>query len=165
MSARSSRPPRSHPDPVQHRRGRRADRDRVTGTSGLALLCAGQGAAGSVQKTVFVSDDLGSHWARAGSPAAGDDPVGISAGSTSRLVVAAASGASMLYYSADGGAQWATAFSRGDGGLGFDDLGFTTTTNGVVVYGPPVSDDNAEGRPGELLLTSNGGASWQPVAY
>jgi hypothetical protein len=137
----------------------------VTSPNGLALLCAGNGAAGSVDKTVYVSDDLGAHWTKAGSPARGGDPEGISAGSTSRLVVAAASGASMLYYSADGGAQWATAYYAGDGGLGFNDLGFTTAANGGVVYGPALSDSNAEGRPGRLLLTGNGGASWQPVAF
>ena len=137
----------------------------VTGPNGLALLCAGNGAAGSVDKTVYVSDDLGAHWTKAGSPARGGDPEGLSAGSTSQLVVAAASGASMLYYSADGGAQWTTAYYEGDGGLGFNDLGFTTPADGVVVYGPALSDDNAESRPGWLLLTSNGGASWQPVSF
>jgi len=103
----------------------------VTGPDSLALLCAGNGAAGSVEK----------------------------------LVTSAASGASMLYYSADGGAQWSTAYYAGDGGLGFNDLGFTTTSDGVVVYGPVQSDSNTEGRPGRLLLTSNGGASWQAVSY
>jgi len=137
----------------------------VTGPNGLAVLCAGNGAAGSVDKTVYVSDDLGAHWTKAGSPARGGDPEGLSAGSTSQLVVAAASGASMLYYSADGGAQWSTAYYEGDGGLGFNDLGFTTPADGVVVYGPAQSDDNAESRPGWLLLTSNGGASWRPVSF
>jgi hypothetical protein len=137
----------------------------VTGPNGLAVLCAGNGAAGSVDKTVYVSDDLGAHWTKAGSPARGGDPEGLSAGSTSQLVVAAASGASMLYYSADGGAQWTTAYYEGDGGLGFNDLGFTTPADGVVVYGPAQSDDNAESRPGRLLLSSNGGASWQPVSF
>jgi hypothetical protein len=137
----------------------------VTGPTGLALLCAGNGAAGSVDKTVFVSDDLGAHWTKAGSPARGGDPEELSAASTSQLVASAASGASMLYYSADGGAQWTTAFSEGDGGLGFNDLGFTTATDGVVVYGPARSDGNQESRPGWLLLTSNGGARWQPVSF
>jgi hypothetical protein len=137
----------------------------VTGPHGLAVLCAGNGAAGSVDKTVYVSDDLGAHWTKAGSPAAGGDPEGLSAGSTSQLVVSAASGASMLYYSADGGAQWTTAYYEGDGGLGFNDLGFTTPADGVVVYGPAQSDGNAESRPGWLLLTSNGGESWQPVSF
>ena len=137
----------------------------VTGPTGLAMMCAGDGAAGIVEKIVFVSDDLGAHWTRTGSPARGGDPEGISAGSASQLVVAAASGASMLYYSGDGGARWSTAYYEGDGGLGFNDLGFTTAADGVVVYGPAQSDDNAESRPGWLLLTSNGGASWQPVSF
>jgi hypothetical protein len=137
----------------------------VSGPNGLALLCGGNGAAGSVDKTVFVSDDRGAHWSVAGSPARGGDPEEMSAGSASQLVVAAASGASMLYYSADGGAQWATAYYEGDGGLGFNDLGFTTPADGVVVYGPALTDNNAESRPGWLLLTSNGGASWHPVPF
>lgn len=137
----------------------------VTGPSGLALLCGGNGAVGSVDKTVYASDDLGAHWTEAGSPARGGDPEAISAGSASQLVVAAASGASMLYYSADGGAQWITAYGKGDGGLGFNDLGFTTAVDGVVVYGPVQSDGNVEGRPGRLLLTGNGGASWQAVSF
>jgi hypothetical protein len=137
----------------------------VTGPNGLAVLCAGNGAAGSVDKTVYVSDDLGAHWTKAGSPGRGGDPEGLSAGSASQLVVAAASGASMLYHSADGGAQWTTAYDEGDGGLGFNDLGFTTPADGVVVYGPAVSDGNTESRPGWLLLTSNGGESWHPVPF
>ena len=137
----------------------------VTGPGGLALECAGGAAAGSVQKTVYVSDDLGAHWQKAGSPANGGDPGGLSAGSASQLVAAAFSGGSFLYHSGDGGAQWSTAFFAGDGGLGFNDLGFTTPTDGVVVYGPVFSANNAEGRPGQLLLTSNGGASWQKVSY
>ena len=137
----------------------------VTGADGLAVECAGGAAAGSVQKTVYVSDDLGAHWTRAGSPGIGGDPDGLSAGSASQLVAAAFSGASILYYSGDGGARWSNAFFAGDGGLGFNDLGFTTPTDGVVVYGPVFSDSNAEGRPGQLLLTSNGGASWQKVSY
>jgi hypothetical protein len=137
----------------------------VTGPTGLALLCGGNGAAGSVDKTVFVSDDLGVHWSVAGSPARGGDPEEMSAGSASQLVVAAASGASMLYYSANGGARWATAYYEGDGGLGFNDLGFTSPADGVVVYGPALTDNNVESRPGWLLLTSNGGASWHPVPF
>jgi hypothetical protein len=137
----------------------------VTGTDSLALLCAGGAAMGSVQKTVYVSDDLGAQWTKAGSPPMGGDPAGLSAGTPGQLVVAAESGASELYYSADGGAKWATAWYAGDGGQGFNDLGFTTTSDGVVVRGPAMSDGNGEGRPGQLLLSSNGGASWQAVTW
>ena len=137
----------------------------VSGPNGLALLCAGSAAMGSVAKTVYVSDDLGAHWTKAGSPANGGDPAGIAAATPAQLVVAAESGASWLYHSGDSAARWGTAFQAGDGGQGWNDLGFTTTTDGVVVHGPAVSNDNKEGRPGQLLLTSDGGATWRAVRF
>ena len=137
----------------------------VTGPDGLALLCAGQGAMGSVQKTVYVSGDLGAHWTKAGLPANGGDPFAIAAATPAQLVVAAESGASWLYYSGDSASTWGTAYQAGDGGQGWNDLGFTTTSDGVVVHGPAIQDGNAEGRPGQLLFTSDGGATWQVVHF
>jgi hypothetical protein len=137
----------------------------VTGPGSLALLCAGNAAMGSVEKTVYVSDNLGATWAKAGSPPFGGDPWGISAGTPAQPVVAAASGASWLYYSADGGATWSVAFKGTGGGSGFNDLGFTTATDGVVVYGPAYRDGNSYQMPGQLLLTSDGGASWTTARF
>jgi hypothetical protein len=137
----------------------------VTGPGSLALLCAGGAAMGSVSKTVYVSGDLGATWVKAGSPPFGGDPWGISAGTTAAPVVAAASGASWLYYSPDGGARWLVVFRAGDGGAGFNDLGFTTAADGVVVYGPVYQNVNSYGMPGKLLLTSDGGASWTAVKF
>jgi hypothetical protein len=137
----------------------------VTGPGSLTLLCAGDAAMGSVVKTVYVSGDLGATWVKAGAPPFGGDPWGISGGTTARPVVAAASGASWLYYSPDGGARWLTVFTAGDGGAGFSDLGFTTTADGVAVYGPVYHNDNSYGLPGKLLLTSDGGASWTAVKF
>jgi hypothetical protein len=45
----------------------------------------------------------------------------------------------------------------------FNDLGYTTTADGVAVLGPVYDDANPYGMPGELLLTSDGGASWTAV--
>jgi hypothetical protein len=137
----------------------------VTGPDSLALLCAGQGAMGSVGKTVYLSGDLGRHWTKAGSAPNGGDPIRLAAPTPGQLVVSAASGASWLYYSGDGAARWGTAYQVGDGGVGFNDLGFTTTSDGVVVYAPAGSDGNTDRRPGRLLLTSNGGATWQAVRF
>jgi hypothetical protein len=137
----------------------------VTGPESLALLCSGQGAMGSVDKTVYVSSDLGQHWTKAGVPPRGGDPISLAGATPSQLVVSAASGASWLYYSGNSAARWGSAYEVGDGGAGFNDLGFTTTTDGVVVYGPAVTDGNGQGRPGKLLLTRNGGASWRAVSF
>jgi len=137
----------------------------VTSADGLALLCAGEGAAGSVAKTVYVSSDLGAHWTKAGLPGSGGDPFDIAAATPTQLVVAAESGASELYYSGDSASTWGTAYMAGDGGQGWNDLGFTTTSDGVVVHGPAIQDGNPGGRPGQLLFTSDGGASWQLVHF
>ncbi len=137
----------------------------VSGPDGLALLCAGSAAMGSVAKTVYVSGDLGAHWTKAGSPANGGDPVDFAAATPTQFVIGAASGASWLYYSGDSGTQWGTGYMAGDGGMGWNDLGFTTTSDGVVVHGPALSDGNREGRPGQLLLTSDGGTTWQLVRF
>jgi hypothetical protein len=137
----------------------------VTGPDSLALLCSGGAAMGSVDKTIYVSSDLGQHWTKAGAPPPGGDPISLAGATPGQLVVSAASGASWLYYSGNGAAQWGSAYEVGDGGAGFNDLGFTTTSDGVVVYGPALTDGNSEGRPGRLLLTSNGGASWQRVRF
>jgi hypothetical protein len=138
----------------------------VTGPDSLGLLCAGGAAMGSVQKTVYVSDDLGATWAKAGSPPLAGDPWGISAGTPTQLTVAAVSGATWLYYSADGGVQWTIAYRAPvDGGVEFNDLGFTTAADGVAVLGPVYSDANPYRMPGQLLLTSDGGASWTAVRF
>jgi hypothetical protein len=137
----------------------------VTGPDSLALLCAGEAAMGSVDKTVYVSSDLGQTWTQAGAPPRGGDPIGLAGATPNQLVVTAASGASFLYYSGDAATQWGTAYDNGDGGAGFNDLGFTTTSDGVVVHGPARSDGNSDGDPGQLLLTSNGGATWQAVSF
>jgi hypothetical protein len=137
----------------------------VTGPGSLALLCSDGAEMGSAQKTVYVSDDLGATWAAAGSPPFGGDPAGISAGTPAQLTVGAASGATWLYYSADGGVQWSVAYKAIDGGAAFNDLGFTTTSDGVAVVGPVYQDGNAYRMPGQLLLTSDGGASWTAVRF
>lgn len=137
----------------------------VTGPGSLALLCSGQGYTGNVTKVVYISGDLGAHWTKAGTPAPGGDPAAITGGSVSRLVVAAESGASWLYYSSDSGARWGTAYLAGDGGMGWNDLGFTTASDGVAVHGPALTDGNPEGRTGQLLLTSDGGATWHAITW
>lgn len=142
-----------------------ASRVAVTGPDGLALLCVGQGYTGHTDKTVYLSGDLGAHWAKAGSPASDGDPAGLAAATPTRLVVAAASAASWLYYSGDSAAQWGTAYLAGDGGQSWNDLGFTTTSDGAVVHGPALSDGSQGGRPGQLLLTSDAGATWHVVRF
>lgn len=155
----------SHPTPCTSPNANGATAVAVTGPDSLALLCAGSAAMGSAPKTVYTSPDLGGSWTKAGSPASGGDPLSIAGGSASRLVVAAESGASWLYDSSNGGRAWGTAYQKGDGGLGFNDLGFTNASDGSAVYAPVSTDDNSLHAPGQLLLTSDGGSTWHAVTW
>jgi hypothetical protein len=131
----------------------------------IYLLCTGSGGAGSVDKFVFRVGRSESQWTRVGSPPRGGGPEGLSAGSDRAVVIAAASGASELYRSTDAGRSWQTVLTENDGGAGWADLGFTTPSYGVVVHGPAVSNGANDGRPGQLLLTDDGGRTWQRVSF
>jgi photosystem II stability/assembly factor-like uncharacterized protein len=126
------------------------------------LLCAGNGAAGSTQKYLYRSAGPNSPWTLVGRPPAGGDGGEISAGSDGSIVIATSSGASLLYRSADGGRTWGTALTEDDGGAGWSDLGFTTSSDAVVVHGPALAGSQ---RPGKVLLSSDGGLTWHPASF
>jgi BNR/Asp-box repeat protein len=126
---------------------------------GLALLCTGQGYTGHTDKTVYVSGDLGATWKLAGHPASAGDGGMIAASAPGQLTIASTSAASWLYYSADNGKTWRTVVTYLDGGQGWNDLGFTTTGDGVIIHGHPAYGDML----GQLLLTDNGGLTWHAI--
>jgi hypothetical protein len=131
-------------------------------SSSLFLLCAGNPGAGSEDKVVLFSSDGGAHaTASSAAPARGGIATGIAAASTAVVAVSAASGASYVYRSADGGHTWGTALTQGDGGVGYYDVGFTTSTQGVAVYGNPSVGNAAT----SLLITHDAGATWKPVTF
>jgi hypothetical protein len=137
----------------------------VTGHDGLALLAVGQGYTGHTIKRVYVSSDTGAQWSKAGAPSPAGDGGALAAGSPSDLVLATASAASWIDRSADAGRTWTTRLTYGDGGAGWGDLGFTNASNVVVVHGPVDTAGNIDGRPGQLLFSSDGGATWRAVAF
>jgi photosystem II stability/assembly factor-like uncharacterized protein len=73
------------------------------------------------------------------------------------LVVAAADegGRPVLYATFDGGQTWELPWT-GNGAALWNDLGFTTRDQGVVVLG---HDDGTA----DLLMTSDGGHTWSAV--
>ena len=133
----------------------------VQAPHGLALLCAGQGYTSHTDKTVYVSGDLGATWKLAGHPSSVGDGGVIDASLPGHLTIATTSAGSWLYYSADNGRTWRTAVTYPDGGQGWNDLGFTTTRDGLVIHGHPYYGDML----GQLLLTSNGGQTWHVVRF
>ena len=137
----------------------------VTSSNALALLCNGQGYTGHTDKRIYTSSDLGAHWRKAGSPSNAGDGEALAGGSPAAVVLVTASAASWIDHSNDGGRSWTTLATYDDGGIGWADLGFTTAADAVVVHGPADRAGNRYGRPGQLLLSSDGGATWRPVTF
>jgi photosystem II stability/assembly factor-like uncharacterized protein len=133
----------------------------VEAPHGLALLCTGQGYTGHTDKTVYVSGNLGATWKLAGHPTSAGDGGVIAASAPGHLTIATTSAGSWLYTSADNGKTWRTVVTYPDGGMGWNDLGFTTTHDGVIIHGHPYYGDML----GQLLLTGNGGQTWQEVRF
>lgn len=131
-------------------------------TTTLDSVCWGNGAAGSSTKDVVVTRDGKSRVV--GRTPLGGLPLAIAATPSGRtIVVASSSGASMLYRSANGGRSWSTVAYFGDGGYGFNDLGFTTATQGFVMRGAPFIWRFADFD--EMLMTHDAGATWHRVRF
>ena len=132
--------------------------------SDLLLVCGGGVAAGSQEKTAYVSHDAGRSFQRAGSPPSGGDLEGAAAAPGVALV-SAASGASFLYASFDGGRTWAEVFSAPTGGEFWIDLGMTTSSQGAAVLNHSRPEGSGYSEPPRLVMTRDGGHSWSQVAF
>jgi hypothetical protein len=122
------------------------------------VVCAGGGAAGSQEKSAYVSNNDGASYQRVADAPFGGDFEAVAASPTD-ISVAASSGATNIDASFDGGRTWTTTLLIGDGGLGLSDLGFTTATQGVVIHGQTTYPQSLQ-----LLMTRDGGHEWDPVA-
>jgi hypothetical protein len=150
---------KAFPDPCALVRGDFLVQFVAPDASSLYSLCSGTGAAGSEMKSV-VRTTGGNSRVVGTPPPAGDTQAMSVSPSSDILVVAAASGASWLYRSTDRGSTWNTAEAYNDGGVGFNDLGFTTSTQGVVIHGYPGPPAHYVS---QLLMTTTSGATWSVV--
>jgi photosystem II stability/assembly factor-like uncharacterized protein len=122
------------------------------------VVCGGGVALGSQLKSAYRSDNGGASYERVADPPFSGDLEAVAASRTS-VSVAVASGGTSLYASFDDGRTWTTTLGFGDGGLGLSELGFTTAMLGVVIHGQIASPESLQ-----LLMTSDGGHEWNPVA-
>ena len=131
--------------------------------SDVAIACSDQGypKPGFSVKEVFTSTNGGRTFHLAGAPPEPGEVYGLAMPPRNPQVITlnAASGASYLYQSANGGKTWkANVYS--DAGLGFNDLAYVSATTGYVIHfmGSPVIA-YSEG----LMKTTNAGGTWKNV--
>lgn len=143
----------------------------ASSTSSLAAACAGGVAAGQEQKTVLASSDGGMTWSAVAARPPLDGTIdALATPDPSTIVLGASSGASWIYASFDGGRSWETVYSDdSSGGIPFSDLGFTTTSQGVVIEGIAAisikNPSNPAFPPARLLMTTDGGHHWAAVSF
>ena len=131
--------------------------------SDVAIACSDQGypQPGLSVKEVFTSRNGGRTFHLVGRPPEAGQVYGLAMpmGKPRLITLNAASGASYLYQSANGGKTWRTHVYY-DGGLGFRDLAYVSATTGYVIHfmGSPVI-----GYSDGLMKTTNAGRSWKNV--
>jgi photosystem II stability/assembly factor-like uncharacterized protein len=126
----------------------------------LYTVCWGNGATGRSTKDVVVTQ--GGHSKVAGATPENGIAGTIAATPSGRtLVLATSSGASYLYRSTDGGRLWVDSILFRDGGLGFNDLGFTTAKLGFVIRGAVAWRSKLD----DMMMTDNAGATWYRVRF
>jgi photosystem II stability/assembly factor-like uncharacterized protein len=125
----------------------------------VTLLCVGDPGAGNSAKLLFASSDGGRRFTKAGTPPNGGDGGLLAEPTPQHLFIATASGATWLYASTNGGRRWSYGLTLADGGLGWNDFGFTTPRQGVAVEGRPALGST------HLWLTRNAGRTWHVVKF
>lgn len=132
-------------------------------TSDVAIACSNQGfpQPGYSVKEVFTSGNGGRSFRLVGQPAEPGQVYGLAMPARNPKVITlnAASGASYLYQSVNGGSTW-KANIYADSGLGFSDLAYPTATTGYVIHfmGSPVIAYSKG-----LMKTTNAGQTWSKV--
>lgn len=126
----------------------------------VALLCEAAIGFGKAEKRVFESNDTGKSTISGGTLNLYGIVSQLAAAPNGTLVVATYSIGSWIYRNA-GGQSWTTQVDLGDGGMGWNDVAFTTNQIGFVVHGPATCCGGHG--PGELWETEDGGVTWGPI--
>ncbi|HEX4089377.1 MAG TPA: hypothetical protein VHZ33_11705 [Trebonia sp.] len=131
--------------------------------SDIAIACSDQGfpQPGMSIKEVFTSTNGGRTFREQGKPSEAGEVylLAMVPGHQKELTLVAASGATFLDRSVNGGKTWTQATFT-DGGTGMRDLAYVSATTGYQVH---VSDSPALAYGQGLLKTTNAGKTWRTV--
>ena len=130
-----------------------------TPTDVVVVCHEGVWSGPTVTENVFVSSDSGSSFREVTSPTAGDWQVdGVASAGPETIVIGGThpDGSLVLVATFDGGQTWSSAYNAPKQGT-WSDIGFTGPTQGIAIV--HLEDG------GELLMTTDGGHTWNPVDF
>ena len=128
--------------------------------TGVALLCQGDIGFGYANKRVLRSSDTALTTSDAGTLNQYGIVSQLTASPNGTLLVSSYSIGSWIYRNG-GGQAWTTSLDLGDGGIGWNDIAFTTNQIAFVIHGAAECCGNHG--PGELGKSTDGGLTWQPM--
>jgi photosystem II stability/assembly factor-like uncharacterized protein len=132
----------------------------ATSATRVDLLCVGNPGLGKATKTVYRSADTGKTDSYAGILGPFGITCQLAASRSGNLAVACVSApGSFLYVNDSGKKSWRMVVGYGDGGAGWDDIGYLNDVQGSVVYAPY----SFIGGVGKIFVTHDGGRHWNFV--
>ncbi len=150
----------SRPDPCHPADGETLREAVPMSQQRVVLLCQGDIGFGKAEKIALVSKDNGATTMGAGTMPQLGIETQLAATPSGTLVAASYSIGSWIYLN-QRGQTWTTPVDLGDGGMGWNDVLFTTDQIGFVIHGPATCCGGFG--PGELWETQDGGLTWGPV--
>lgn len=129
-------------------------------TTQVGLLCVGNPGIFQAEKQVYLSADTARTDRYAGATGLNGTASELAVSGTGNLAVASVSDGSFMYVNDSHGTNWTTVIADSDGGAGWNDLTYVSGSEAWVVYAPA----NAFPGTGELLVTHDGGRTWQRVS-
>jgi photosystem II stability/assembly factor-like uncharacterized protein len=124
----------------------------------VALLCDGNPGFSKAVKTVYVSADTGKTDTYAGLLGQFGIQAQLAASPSGNLAVASWSDGSFIYINDTHKKSWTMVEGISDGGAGWNDITYVSSTRAWVVYAPAGSSGV-----GQLWVTRDGGQHWSPV--
>jgi hypothetical protein len=148
----------SRPTPCDNASGEYLSSVAPSSASQVALLCQDNIGFGFAEKRVFRSSDAALTTSDAGTLNQYGIVSQLTASPNGTLLVSSFSIGSWIYRNG-GGTTWTTSEDLGDGGIGWNDIAFTTDQVAFVVHGPAECCGNHG--VGEVWKSLDGGLTWR----
>jgi photosystem II stability/assembly factor-like uncharacterized protein len=150
----------ARPDPCSAADGEYLSSVAPVSDTQVALLCQGDIGFGYAHKVVWRSNDNARTISDAGTLPQYGIVSELTATPNGTLLVSSFSIGSWIYRNG-GGQAWTTSEDLGDGGIGWNDIRFTTDQVGFVIHGPAFCC--GQHGPGELWKSTDAGLTWHQV--